>query len=71
MGWSGGSSIAEPVIKKIREQVPEGRIRRRIYRVLLDALTDADWDNVDEVLGLDPEFDIVAAEDGWGVQDDD
>ena len=44
MGWSGGTEIFDTVVKDVLEE----KSKEEIIKNLLDALTDLDWDNVDE-----------------------
>ena len=57
MGWSGGTDIAQAVIKAIKPRVKDAKTRTKIYKDIIDALESADWDNQDEVIGLDDAFD--------------
>ena len=65
MGWASASNIMDAVIKGVKANVPDDNARREIYQPIYDALTQSDWDTVDECIGQDPVFDKIAAEDGW------
>ena len=58
MGWASGSNIAEPLIKAIKkEKALDDTAKMRLYKVLLSALQDGDWDTEHEMAGLCPVFD--------------
>ena len=57
MGFSGGASIAEAVIKAAQTNVPDVAARKAVYAALIAALEDADWDTQCEVRDIDPAFD--------------
>lgn len=62
MGWASGSDIAVELITIIQREVPSASSRRRIYRTLLQVLTDHDWDTTEEAAGIDPVFDKLLDE---------
>lgn len=70
MGWASGSDIAIKTIKVIQKEVKDPAARKRIYEKFYDAMTDQDWDTVDEAMGIDEVFDEIAKEDGWENEDD-
>lgn len=57
MGWSSGTSLMEAVIVAIQANVPDEEVRYNLYEEIVDAFQDADWDNLDEVAGIDPAYD--------------
>lgn len=57
MGWSSGTSLMEAVIVAIQANVPDEEVRYNLYEEIVDAFQDADWDNLDEVVGIDPAYD--------------
>lgn len=59
MGWAGGGRVMEPIIKTIKKCVPDEKIRVRMYKDIINALEDADWDTQDECIGLDTAFDAA------------
>ncbi len=59
MGWCGGSDIAEKAIKAIKPRINDTSVRFAIYVDLIVALQENDWDNEDEVIGLDYAFDLA------------
>lgn len=63
MGWASGSELARPIIQAVKDNVTDNEARRRIYVALLNAFRDADWDTIDEAMGIDHAFDEVADND--------
>lgn len=64
MGWSGGSEIAEPIIRAIKKCVKDETSRHYIYDRLIDAFENgADCDTLCECKGIDPVFDKFFSED--------
>lgn len=59
MGWAGGSYVMTDIIEGIRPEIPDVYQRERVYKPILEALEGADWDTVDEAMGIDPAFDRV------------
>jgi hypothetical protein len=57
MGWAAGSDVAREVVKAIVEADLPVQKRRPIYRALIRALEECDWDTQPEARGLDPVFD--------------
>lgn len=53
MGWSGGSSMCESIIRLLRKHVPEAS-RPKVYDGLIDLFESEDCDTLCEV--DDPEF---------------
>lgn len=53
MGWSGGSEVAEGLIRVIRKNVKDTKIRSIIYSEVLRVLEGADWDTEEDVFGMD------------------
>lgn len=62
MGWASGSEIAIPTIKAIQKHVKDSESRKAIYREFLKAMTDNDWDTLDEAEGIDAIFDELVKE---------
>lgn len=57
MGWSGGSEIFNNVISVVKDNVADERSRRAIYKGLIPAFEEGDWDTQDECLGKDAAYD--------------
>lgn len=62
MGWASGSTLAESIIKAVKDNVPDEQARVNIYRVLLNSMRNQDWDTEDEAMGIDPLFDGLIEE---------
>lgn len=62
MGWAGGSQVAIAIIEDDRVQVLEDCLRKGVLEAVLDALEGADWDTLDEAMGIDPVFDELILE---------
>jgi hypothetical protein len=60
MGWASGSYIMNDIIDGMKDQFPYMPSTREIvYRIVIPALENGDWDTQDESMGLDPSFDVV------------
>ena len=59
MGWSSGSAVMGGIIEAVKANVPDEETRVRIYRKVIDVLSDLDWDTKDECLGDDPAYDKI------------
>lgn len=57
MGWSSGTELVEDVAKAIKKHVVDPKVKRKLYDALVTAAINQDWDNEDEVMGLDPILD--------------
>lgn len=61
MGWARGTSIAIRIATAISKTVKSKKDKQRLFTELLAALTDADWDCLEEAEGIDPVFDEIIA----------
>jgi hypothetical protein len=59
MGWSSGAQVMGVIIEAVQANVPDVKAREAIYRPIIDALEDQDWDTQDECEGEDPAYDAV------------
>lgn len=59
MGWASGSRVFRSVIESVTAHVPDVSARKEIYRPIIDAFRDMDWDTLDECLGIDPAYDEI------------
>ncbi len=57
MGWSSGTELVEDVANAIKKHVTDPKVKRKLYDALVIAAINQDWDNEDEVAGLDPILD--------------
>ena len=62
MGWSRGSDLMDSIIRSLKYHVINPSIRKEIYKDIIDALEDHDWDTQDECLGIDEAFDAALHE---------
>lgn len=63
MGWSSGTELVETVARAIKKNVKEPKVRKALYESLVSAAESHDWDNLDEVLGIDPILDKICGVD--------
>lgn len=59
MGWSSGTDIVCRVAKAINKNVPDEKARLTIYKELVSAAEDLDWDCLYEAEGIDPILDKI------------
>lgn len=57
MGWASGSELFGSLIRTMRKHVPDAKVRTKVYKAMIKAFEDADWDTQDECEGMDPAFD--------------
>ena len=57
MGWANGSELFGSVIKALKKEIPDEKTRVRVYKKLILAFEDSDWDTQDECRGDDPAYD--------------
>lgn len=50
------------IITTLRDKVPQKETREEIYRAIIPAFEDHDWDTQNECEGEDPAFDSVIKE---------
>ncbi len=62
MGGATGSDIARDMIESIQKNVKNTKIKRALYKDLIDTLVSSDWDTQQDVLDFDPDFDNVLYE---------
>ena len=62
MGWSSGSSTFSGIIAAVLPVVADKEDRKRIYRPIIQAFEDQDWDTQDECVGEDEAYDELYAE---------
>lgn len=62
MGWGSGSLLFSQIIENVEPHVADVEVRKNIYRPLIDAFRDMDWDTYGECLGEDPAFDEALKE---------
>ncbi len=57
MGWASGSSLFSEVIKAVKKEMPDEKARVRLYKTLIAAFEESDWDTQDECRGEDTAYD--------------
>ena len=61
MGWSSGTSLIRKLIVSINRNIlNDSNANRTVTLIYIDMITafeEADWDNLDEVIGIDSRFD--------------
>lgn len=62
MGWSSGTGVMDAIIKAVQPNVPDEAVRQAIYRPIIEALNEQDWDTQNECMGEDPAFDAALIE---------
>lgn len=62
MGWGGGGEIAAGIVNTVEDIVTHHGDRVRIYKGVILTLEGADWDQLDETVGLSSAFDDALEE---------
>ena len=57
MGWNRGSDLMDSIIRSLKYHVINPSVRKEIYKEIIEAFEDHDWDTQDECLGVDEAFD--------------
>lgn len=62
MGWSSGTELMENFALRLKKSRINAEIRKKVYLILVDEMEAMDWDNVNEVEGLDKALDEALVE---------
>lgn len=62
MGWGSGSSLFSEIIRAVQPRVADEKLRKEIYKPIIEAFRDDDWDTYDECIGDDPAYDDALRE---------
>jgi len=62
MGWASATTIVEEIIKSAKRYIPDQDKRKAMYKDIIIAFEDMDWDTQDECLGMDKAFDSAMKE---------
>lgn len=62
MSWHSGSDIMEAIVKSALKNIPDENVRRELYRDVMPALENQDWNDHPDLFGMDPIFDKVVRE---------
>lgn len=54
MGWAYGTEVCESIWKVVRKHVPD-KEKAAVLAKVIDALTDVDWDCIEEIEDTFPE----------------
>ena len=71
MGWGSGATLMSRVIKGLKDEGLKDHERERVYKVLIPAMQDLDWDTEMDCLEQDHAFDAALLElhpdffEGW------
>jgi hypothetical protein len=57
MGWYSGSILMSELIKSLKKHIGDPDGRTDIYKDMIIAFEDHDWDTQNECIGEDPAFD--------------
>ena len=59
MGWASGSSVMDKIIAALSYHIKDDTVRYQLYKLLIKALEQQDWDTQTESLGYDIMFDAA------------
>lgn len=59
MGWGSAATIMAELIGVVRPNVPDPKIRQRIYEPMIRALAENDWDTKEDCIGTDCAYDAA------------
>lgn len=62
MGWGSGAGVMSEVIAAIRPHLPDDSVRKEIYKALITAFEESDWDTQQDCEGEDIAFDAALEE---------
>lgn len=62
MGWASGSQVMEQVIDVVKEEVQDPEVRFRIYKGVIFALENQDWDTQIDCESMDEAYDKALME---------
>jgi hypothetical protein len=74
MGWASGSELFGEIIGVLKKELPDDKRRERVYKRLIVAFQNHDWDTESECMGDDPVYDALLKKMhpdwDWGDEDD-
>lgn len=73
MGWASGSGLFGEIIDAVKPVVKAKKARVKLYKKLISAFEDHDWDSQQECEGEDPAYDQALRElhPDWFEEDED
>ena len=57
MGWASGSEVMDEIIEVVQKEIKDPEARFRLYKGIIEALENQDWDTQNECEGQDDAFD--------------
>lgn len=57
MGWASGSGLFDQIISALNDTNLNHKERKEVYKAIIPAFEDFDWDTQDECMGADEAFD--------------
>lgn len=57
MGWAGGRDVMDSIIDVVLREIQDRGLQQRLFKGIIEALEDADWDTQDECLDRSIAFD--------------
>ena len=57
MGWASGSEVMDGIIEVVQKEIKDPEVRFRLYKGIIVALEDQDWDTENECEGQDDAYD--------------
>lgn len=71
MGWASGAEIAIVVVEVVHQYVRSKEARREIYEEFYRAMKQQDFDAEEETRDLDPVWDQLLSDYGYGPDEED
>ena len=62
MGWASGCYVMNRIIENLQAEIDSEIYRKRLYKLIIPALQDADWDTELDCIGRDPAYDHAIRE---------
>ncbi len=62
MGWASGSLLFTDIINILQPEILDKGKRKEVYKKLIEAFQEEDWDTENECLGKDTAYDAALEE---------
>ena len=62
MGWASGSQVMDGIIEVVQKEIKDPKVRCRLYKGIISALENQDWDTQNECEGTDESHDKALME---------
>ena len=59
MGWSSGSSMLTDIVTELKDVLDDRTVKKTVFDILIKNFEAFDCDTIDEVVGIDEDFDEV------------